>query len=125
VSEKIEVFSRENKNFIYIDLSNMQANEEASKILDEAKILIMKYDEYFLHTITNVKNAKFDTVTKEILTEFMKHNKPYIKSGVVIGMDPMKKIFLKSMLLLSGRKNIQIQANSNKEQAIEWVLKQR
>ena len=119
---RIEEFKQNDKSFIYYDLSEFKTNDEFEALIEEAKQVIESYDEGSVYTITNIEKVKFDTKTKDIVAEWMSHNKPYVKYGVVIGMDGIKKIMVNAIFTLSGRKNMT--STSTKEQAIEWLLKQ-
>ena len=119
---RIEEFTRDGKAFIYFDLSGFQTNDEFEKLIEESKLLIERYAEGSVYTITNIEKVRFDTKTKEIVAGWMTHNKPYVKYGVVIGMDGIKKIMVNAIFTLSRRKNMS--SASTKEQAIEWLLKQ-
>ena len=120
--ERIEEFAHNGKNFVYVDLSNIKNNEDFIKIFEVVKLLIEKYDEYSLYTIINIENILFDTETKEIAAQYLKNNNPYVKYGVVIGLDGIKKIMANAVFKLSGRKNMHFAYT--KEQAIAWLLQQ-
>ena len=119
---RIEEFSKDGKNFAYIDLSNIRVSEEFIEIIKSITPVIAKYPEKSLYTITNVENIRVDTEAKELIADYMKQNKPYVKYGAVIGLDGVKKLMLNVVFKLSGRNNM-IAAYS-KEQAIEILLKQ-
>jgi len=120
--QRIEEFTHEGKNFIYYDLSDFKTNDEFLEFTKKAKECIAKYAEYSLFTITNIKDVKFDSETKNIIADWMEYNKPYVKFGTVIGFDGIKKIMVNAILKLCGRKNMAFV--SSKEQAIELLLKQ-
>jgi hypothetical protein len=121
MTERIEEFSLDGKNFLYLDVSGLKTNGEFIRIIEEAKPIVRKYAENSLYTITNIQHIRFDTKTKEIVTEWTAHNKPYVKHGVVIGMDGIKKIMANAVFALSGRTNMS--AAASKEQAVELILK--
>ena len=83
--------------------------------------LIQKHPEQSLYTITNIEGVQYDTTTKKKVAEWTKHNKPYVKYGVVIGMDGIKRIMVNAIFALSGRTNMSSAAT--KEDAIELLLK--
>ena len=120
---RIEEFTRDGKDFIYFDLSGFQTNDEFENLIEESKVRVASYAESSLHTITNIEKVRFDTKTKEIVAGWMTHNKPYVKYGVVIGMDGIKKIMVNAIFALSGRKNMT--SAFTKEQAIQWLLEQQ
>jgi hypothetical protein len=123
IEQRIEEFKLEGKDFIYYDLSEFKTNEEEFRVFTKvAKECISKYAEHSVLTITNIKDVKFDSETKNIVADWMEHNKPYAKFGAVIGFDGIKKIVVNAIFKLCGRKNMVFA--SSKEQAIEFLLKQ-
>lgn len=121
--ERLEEFTRNGKNFIYIDLSKIQTNEEFLKVVEDSKAIIRRYGEHELYTVTNIAGVMFDTKTKRIAAEWTAHNRPYVKYGVIIGMDSIKKIMVNAVFALSRRKNMGFAAT--KEEAVEWLLQQK
>ena len=82
--------------------------------------LIAKYPPSSLYTITNVQNIRTNSKTKEFIADYMKHNKPYVKCGAVIGGDGIIKVMGNVLLTLSRRDNLVFAYT--KEQAIELLL---
>ena len=117
-----EDFTLEGRNFIYIDLSGVKSNNELTERVEVIMPEIAKHPKNSLYTITDVENVRFDTKTKEIVSQYMMNNKPYVRYGAVIGLDGIKKIMIKAIFTLSGRSNMHFAYT--KEQAIEWLLKQ-
>jgi len=122
MKHRIEEFTLDGRNFIYLDLSGFKENSEYKEFVAVAKESIAKYAEYSLFTITNIRDVKFDTETKKIIAEWMKSNKPYVKCGAVIGFDGIKRIVVNAIFKMGGRKNMTF--FPNREQAVEWLLKQ-
>jgi hypothetical protein len=118
---RIEEFTRDGKDFIYIDLSDLRTNEEFLEMTRVIEPAVAKYPPLSLYTITNVENVRFDTTSKEFVARYMEHNKPYVKYGAVIGIDGIKKVMGNMVLALSGRDNLDFVFT--KEQAIELLLK--
>jgi len=121
--ERVSEFTCDGKNFIYIDCSNLKNNEDFVKIVDTVKQVIVKYPEQSVYTISNIENIIFDTKTKEIAANCLKHNEPYVRCGAVIGLDGIKKIMANAVFKFSGRKPLQF--FYTKEKAIEWLLQQK
>jgi len=120
--ERIEEFTHNGKNFIYIDVSNLKKNEDFITIVGIVKQIMVKYAEKSVYTITNIENIIFDTETKEIAVKCLKHNEPYVKCGAVLGLDGIKKIMANAVFKFSGRKPLKF--FYTKEKAIEWLLQQ-
>ena len=120
--KRIEEFSVDGKNFIYLDWSGIKSNEEFTRAINEMELAIAQYPEQSLYTITNIENVRFDTESKEIVARHMKLNKPYVKYGAVIGLDGIKKTMINTLLKLSERDNMFFAFT--KAQAIELLLQQ-
>ena len=120
--DRIEEFSLNGKNFIYIDFSEIKTNEEFLKLSQTIEMVISKYQDNSLYTITNIENIRFDSGSKEIIANYMRNNKRYVKHGAVIGFDGIKKVMIMSVFKLSGRDNLYFAFS--KEQAVEWLLEQ-
>jgi len=117
--ERFQEFSQNGKNFIYIDFSGFTTNEEFLATTDAVKNTIARYPEKSVYTITNIDNVRFDTNSKEIVAKYMTENKPYVKYGVVIGLDGIKKMLVQTVMKLCGRKNLFF--TFTKERAIELL----
>ena len=120
--ERVEEFMEGGKNIVSIDFSGLSSDEDFLKVIAAAEPVIAKYPENSVYTITNVANLRFDSHSKEIAAKFTEHNKPYVKYGVLFGMDGIKKMMAKAVMQLSGRSNISFAFT--REQGIEWLLKQ-
>ena len=119
--ERIEEFSQEEKNFIYLDFSGIFTNEKLIELIETFKPVIAKYRENSLYTISNINNIRFDSESGKIVADYLKHNKPYVKHGAIIGLDGVKKNMLSCLIKSSGRN---MHFAFTKERAIEWLLKQ-
>ena len=119
--ERIEEFTQGGKNFIYIDLSGLKENEEFLELVKVIEPAVEKYPENSLYTITNIENVRIDTETKKFIVQYLKHNKPYVKYGAVVGLDGIKKLVVNAVLSLSGRDNIFFAYT--KEHATELLLR--
>ena len=120
---RLEEFTRNGRSFVYFDLSAFQTNEELAAFIETTKPVVRKYKGTPLYTITNISAIKFDTATKKIAAEWMAHNRPYVKCGVVIGVDSIRRIMVNAVFALSGRKNMS--SATTKEEAVEWLLAQK
>ena len=120
--ERIEEFTRNDKNFMYVDLSKLKKNADFIRIVDAVKQLIVKYPEKSVYTIINIENISFDWETREIGGDVLKHNNPYVKYGSIIGVDGIKKFLITAVFMYSDRNNMRV--CDSREQAIDWLLQQ-
>ena len=120
--ERVEEFSLDGKIVVYIDFSGLSADKDFLEVIKAAEPVIARHPEDSVYTITNIANLRFDSHTKDIAAVYMEHNKPYVKHGVIIGLDGIKKMMARTVMKLSGRSNMEFAFT--KEQAIEWLQKQ-
>ena len=119
---KIEEFTQEGKNFVYIDLANLKSVEQFHELGGQIKSVIRKYPENSVYTITNIDNMRLDSEAKNIVAEYMSENKPFVRGGVFIGIDGVKKVMATEIFKMIGRKNMSFAFT--KDQAIKWLLQQ-
>ncbi len=122
MTDRIEEFSVEGRNFVYYDLSNFKQLKEYEMLIENAKLGIVKYPLHSLLSITNIANVQFDTSVKEAVARWMIFNKPYVKCGAAIGASGIKTMVVNAILSTSQRSNMKMLRT--KDQAIEWLLKQ-
>ena len=118
--QRIEEFSLDGKNFMYIDLSGLKSIDGYIELIKLIESAVAKYPRASLHTISNIENVRFDTRAKGHIVRCMEHNKPYVKYAAVIGFDGVKKIMGSMVAALSGRDNLLFAFS--REQAIELLL---
>jgi hypothetical protein len=120
--EQVEEFTADGKNIIYIDFSNAISEKEFNIVIEQVKKAMSKYAEKSVCTITNMENVRFDSNIKDIFIKYVEFNKPYVKYGVAIGMDGIKKKMIEGILKLGGRPNFHF--CFTKEEAVKWLQQQ-
>jgi len=120
--EHVEEFTSDGKNIIYIDFSNASSEKDFNEIIEQVKQMMSKHAEKSVCTITNMENVRFDSNIKEVFVKYVEFNKPYVKYGVAIGMDGIKKKMIEGILKLGGRSNFHF--CFAKEEAVKWLQQQ-
>jgi len=120
--EYYQEFSVEGKNIIYIDFSHAKSEEEFSTAFGKIERAIACYPKSSLYTITNMAGVRIDTFSKDNFIKYAEHNRPYVKKGVLIGVDGVTKMVIANIFDKAGRDKFQIAFT--KEKAIEWILQQ-
>jgi len=118
----IEEFTEGGKNIVYIDFSNIVTENDFKEIIEQAKQAISKYAEKSVCTITNMENVRFDSIIKDMFVKYVEFNKPYVKYGVAVGMDGIKKKMIENILKLGGRPNFHF--CFTREEAVKWLQQQ-
>ena len=62
---RIEEFTIDGKNFMYVDVSNIKQNSGFVDVVERVKSLISQYPENSIYMILNIANISFDTETKK------------------------------------------------------------
>jgi len=117
-----EELSIEGRDIMYIDFSQVKTVEEYSLAFEKIERAIASYPENSLYTITNMANTRIDTLSKDAFIKYAEHNKPYVKKGVLVGLDGVTKMIVTSILKTAERDKFHIVFT--KEKAIEWILQQ-
>jgi 3-deoxy-D-arabino-heptulosonate 7-phosphate (DAHP) synthase len=120
--EYVEEFTADGKDIIYIDFSRTASEKDFNEAIEQAKRTISKHAEKSVCTITNMENVRFDSNIKEVFVKYVESNKPYVKYGVAIGMDGIKKKMIEGILKLGGRPNFHF--CFTKEEAVKWLRQQ-
>jgi len=117
-----EDFSVEGKDIIYIDFSTAKTDEDYSTAFGEVGSAIASHPKGSVYTITNMAGTRIDTLSKDNFIKYAEHNKPYVKRGVLIGLDGVTKMIVGNIIDKAGRDDFHIAFS--KEKAIEWILQQ-
>jgi len=120
--EYYQEFSVEGKNIVYIDFSVAKTSEDFSEAFEKIERAVACYPKNSIYTITNMAGTRIDTFSKDNFIKYAEHNKPYVKKGVLIGVDGITKIVIGNIFDKAGRDKFHIAFT--KEKAIEWILQQ-
>ncbi|MCL2627346.1 MAG: hypothetical protein FWD44_01440 [Oscillospiraceae bacterium] len=119
IKQRIEEFKIGDKDVVFIDFSGFNNDKEAIAFIEASKPLIKKYPYNSIYTITNIEDVALSANSHDIISGWVEHNKPYVKFGVVYGVDGIKKVLGKTLKIVTGRKNLVYL--SSKEEAIEYL----
>ena len=75
------------KKILVIDLA-LSDLEEIVKVIRETKSLISKEPPASVLTLTDIKGVRFHGLVSKVAKEFTEFNKPFVKAGAIIGLDP-------------------------------------
>ena len=120
--EWIEVFVRDEKDFVYIDFSGLTKDKSYIDRIEQAMPIIEAYEENSLRIVANAESVRFDSNTKRITADFINRLKPYAIASAVLGADGTKKLMIAAAMKMAGHMNIYFAYS--KEEAIEWLLEQ-
>ena len=74
--------------------------------IEKAKAVIRIQPKKSVLGLVNVKGASFDMSVTAALKEFVKGNEPYMKCAAIYGVEGLKEVIFRSVLVFTGRKNL-------------------
>jgi hypothetical protein len=95
--------NHQGKNIYYMDFGSLQKVEEINSVIAEAKQYIQKQTPSSILALTNLEGMHFNNQIKELFTDFVKGNKPYVKASAIIGIHGLKQIVFNGIMKITGR----------------------
>jgi hypothetical protein len=121
IMKKTQIVIHQGKNVFYMDFSMLNSVEEISDVMNDAKEFIYKQPLSSIFALSNIDGMHFNNQIKDLFTEFVKNNKPYIKASAIVGITGLKQIVFNGLMRITGR---DIKSFSTIEQAKSWLISQ-
>jgi len=109
------------KRIYYIDFSGSDV-DSIKQVVAKSKKDIAAEPAGSVLTMTNVEDVTITPELSNMMKEFTAHNKPYVKSGAVLGITGLKKVTFNAVLMFSGRRNLHL--FDSMDEAKDWLVKQ-
>jgi len=121
IKNNIEEFQRDGKNFIYFNIAGLANNDQFEKFAAAAMEVIRKYPPKSVYVITS-RLEFFDTRTKEICSDWIVFNKPYVVSSALVSINGITRMVAKSIYKQAERDLARPFAS--RDEAVAWLLTQ-
>lgn len=119
--ERVQFIPHNQAKILLIDVSNMSAGKDFESVISQAKFQIRSQPKESVLTLFDASGAFYNPESIQLLKEFTKSNKPYVKASAVVGITGLKKIALETISRFSGRS---FQVCNTKEEAVSWLARQ-
>jgi len=106
------------KTIFFMDFSSIRNVQEIKSVISESIAHIRTKPSNSLLTLTHIKDMHFSSEIKELFSDFIKGNKPYVKSGAVVGLNGLQQIVYNGLMKITGR---DIKSFSNLDSAKDWL----
>ena len=106
------------KTIFHMDFSNLNNVPEIKSLINESVRYIRSQPFGSVLTLTSIQGMHFNNEIKDLFSDFIKGNKPYVKAGAVLGVSGLQQIIYNSLMKITGR---DIKAFSNSEEAKNWL----
>jgi hypothetical protein len=93
------------KRILYMDYAYSKYADVA-KAIEDTKALVKKEQPSSILGIVDVRESPFNREISNAIKELAEHNKPYIKTSVVVGVEGIKKVIFGAVVKFTGRKNL-------------------
>ena len=112
-----------NKTILCLDISNLMVQDkpEINKHVECAKEKIQSHPPKSVLVLTNVTMTRFDREISGIITDYAKHNTPYVKASAIVGLLGLQRVILQAVKTFTGR---DFYLATTIDEALEWLVKQ-
>ncbi len=118
--ERLQLFSRDGKEILLIDLSSCPI-PEALQVIKQAEPLIRTRAPKSLRTLTDVTGSRYDMEWTKAIKDFAKGNDPFVCAAAIVGVAGLGQVLIAAIQAFTGRV---IKSFNDRESAIQWLVKQ-
>ena len=111
--------SHKGKRVFLIDFSRSGINEINATIA-QAKPLIAAEPPLSILCLVDTTGSKFDIEISKALQAFSEHNKPYMKTTALVGVEGLQKVIYFAVLTFTKRTNIVLK--NSRGEALDWLI---
>jgi hypothetical protein len=118
---RISMVEHKGKTVLVQDFTGLGAGDEFSGTIAEAKRYIAGQPPKSVLSLFDATRTHYNAEVMAQLKEFTKHNGPYIKASVVVGIEGILSIAVMAVSRFTGRP---IKILSDRESAMDWLVEQ-
>ncbi len=109
------------KQIFFHDYSTLQSGKEIEEVMNSVKAYIHVQAPMTVYSLASIEGMHFNNVIKDMFSELLKSNKPYVKASAIVGVTGLKQIVFNGIMKLTGR---DVKAFSSMEMAKDWLASQ-
>jgi len=115
---KPEFINYNGKTFFFMNFSDLREVDAVKALVQESANYIRSQPEKSVLTLSNITGMHFNNEIKNVFSDFLKGNKPYIKASAVVGLGGLQRIVYNGIMKLTGR---EIRSFENIMVAQDWL----
>src|SRR3954469_9705152 len=97
--------THDERQIVLMDFANIQSIDEALAAIKEAKEFVAAQPRRRkLLTLVDVTGTTQDGKVLDALQDLAEHDKPWVLAAAVVGINALKRILFRTVVMLSGRK---------------------
>lgn len=121
MADKAEFIEHKGKRIFHINFRSVNL-KEMTDIIAVAKAKISKEPAGSVLTLTDATGTDLTPDISQALKDFAAHNKPFVKTGAVLGVTGIKRVAYNALLVFTGRRNLHLFDDEDK--AKDWLVSQ-
>lgn len=102
----------------FMDFTNLTNVNDITGVINDSAKFIRNQPQNSLLTLTDLNGMHFSNEIKDLFSDFIKGNKPYVKAGAVVGLNGLQQILYNGLMRLTGR---DIKSFSSIQTAKDWL----
>lgn len=102
-----------------MDFSNLSSKKAVCEIIKNSSKHIRNQAPATVLTLSNISNTPISGEIKDVFVDFLNGNKPYVKTGAVIGIHGLQSILYNAIMKATGRN---LKSIESFEEAKEWIV---
>ncbi len=116
----VKFIENNGKRILYMDAINCDL-EDLMALIEKAKALIVLEPLDSVLTLTCLNKGTYHGGFRKVAKEFTMHNKPYVKAGAIIGLDPAAIKEFEEVMKYSQR---EFKFFADLPAALQWLIQQ-
>lgn len=116
--DRIQHLVHKGNKIFCMDFSMLKNVSDIKQIVEESIKYIRKQPFNTVFTLTVLTDMHFSNEIKDIFSDFVKGNKPYVKAGAVVGLSGLQTIVYNGLMKLTGR---DIKSFHSINEAKDWL----
>lgn len=116
---RTQFIEHEGTKILLLDFTNLVDVEEVEQTVSAAMEMVATSPEGSVLTLTNVTGIGTDAAIVKALWRLLKHNKPFVKAGAVVGISDEEQADLYQLLTHQTRRKLKTFESMN--DAKEWL----
>jgi predicted dinucleotide-utilizing enzyme len=114
--------THDERQIVFMNFAGIQTVEEALAAIREAKEFVAAQPRRRnLLTLVDVTDAMQDPKISDALQDLAELNKPYVLAGAVVGVNMLKRMLFRMVVMMSGRK---LATFATLDDAKDWLVHQ-
>ena len=121
--ERTRLISHNGRPIVLMDFSNLQDEPLALQAIDDARRFVASQPKVrHLLTLVDVSDSAYTPTIVDALKGLAKHDEPWVIAGAVVGLNPLRRIALRIVTMVTGRK---LAVFTNQLDAMNWLVQQK